>query len=780
MFKIETMNGHERMSTQNLLLAIEEAVRNGETEFEVAASGQHDIGGPLWNPEGKTLKFHVTNAGQRVGSMCLPNTEIVVEGATSADVGWLNAGGLITVKGDAGDTAGHCSAGGKIYIGGRAGTRSGSLMKHDPLYEEPELWILKNTGSFSFEFMGGGRAIVCGYDSEQFASVLGERPCVGMVGGVVYVRGPLSGYPADLKYLDLDDDDIAFLDGGMDSFLQHIERTELRAELSDWSQWKKLRPLTFEEKNAAPNKKVSMKEFRTQEWVKGGIFSDVAMDDFAVNNTISNGLYRLRVPSWDNAVYNAPCEFYCPTGIPTQKRMNLLRQGKYEEAVQLELQYTPFPGSVCGSVCPNPCMDGCTRGTIDEPIQIGPLGWISAYANVAPPAKETGKRIAVIGGGMAGLSAAWQLRKKGHTVTVYDDAPSIGGKLEQVIPRGRLMHSVLESEIKRIESIGINLVSNFRVDKEKFAQLKDLSDAVIVATGGHQTRFFNWEGKERLTYGLDFLKKVNRGENPKVGKRVVVIGCGNSGMDTCRAAFDMGAESVVAVDVQKPAAFENEIEYVESRGGKLVWPFFTEKITEEGVYANDGTFIPADEVIVSIGESPILDYLPETDEIQKFRGSWLITKADKSIIPGVFAAGDVIKPGRLTDAIGDGIKAAHYADQYVMGVETTPFPEKKVIPAERLSKAYFEKCHKCNLGEPKDDHNRCISCGTCRDCKMCLESCPEKAISRIDNGDGTWTYVSDPKKCIGCGICAGVCPCGIWTIKDNPEPIKMYRTYNKK
>ena len=99
MFKIETMKGHERMSTQDLLLAIEKAVKDGETEFEIAASGQHDIGGPLWNADGKTLHFHVTNAGQRVGSMCLPGTEIVVDESTSADVGWLNAGGLITVRG---------------------------------------------------------------------------------------------------------------------------------------------------------------------------------------------------------------------------------------------------------------------------------------------------------------------------------------------------------------------------------------------------------------------------------------------------------------------------------------------------------------------------------------------------------------------------------------------------------------------------------------------------------------------------------------------------------
>ena len=97
MFKMETLKGHDRMSTQDLLLAIEDAVRNGETEFDIAASGQHDIGGPLWHPEGKTLHFHVTNPGQRVGSMCLENTEIVVDGPASADVGWLNAGGIITV-----------------------------------------------------------------------------------------------------------------------------------------------------------------------------------------------------------------------------------------------------------------------------------------------------------------------------------------------------------------------------------------------------------------------------------------------------------------------------------------------------------------------------------------------------------------------------------------------------------------------------------------------------------------------------------------------------------
>ena len=776
MFKMETMKGHDRMSTQDLLLAIGDAVQNGETEFEIAASGQHDIGGPLWNKDGKPLHFHVTNPGQRVGSMCMPNTEIFVDGSASADVGWLNSGGIITVTGDAGDTAGHCSSGGKIYIGGRGGTRTGSLMKHDPLYEEPELWILKNVGSFSFEFMGGGRAVICGVDSEAFDTVLGERPCVGMVGGVVYVRGEVPALPADIQKLPLEQEDIEFLAGGMETFLEKVRRPELLDALSDWSEWQKLRPLTAAEKKPKPLP--DLKSFRLREWVKGGIFSDVAHDDFAVHPTLNTGLYRLRVPSWDNAKYAAPCEFNCPTGIPTQRRYDLIRLGKTDEAIQLELDYTPFPGSVCGSVCPNPCMDACTRGGIDEPIQIGPLGYLSAFAKVEPPKEHTGKKIAVIGGGVAGLSTAWQLARKGHTVTVYDEAAHIGGKLEQVIPRGRLSHELLEAELKRIEGVGVKFVPDCKVDKAKFAELQQECDAVVVATGGTKSRYFNWEGVERLTMGLEYLKAINRGEHPATGKHVVVIGAGNSGMDTCRGAYEMGAETVVAVDVQKPAAFQKEIDYIKGLGGKLVWPFFTTKITAEGVYGNDGRFIPADQVIVSIGEAPELDFLPDDERIKKFRDTWLIPDANQSILPGVFTAGDTIKPGRLTDAIGSGRKAAWAVEQYLAGTDE-PFPQKQRIPADRLATAYFERCHHCELCDPVDDHTRCVSCGTCRDCKMCLESCPQKAITRVEKEDGSWEYQSDPNRCIGCGICAGVCPCGVWTIQDNPEPIKMYSTGQK-
>ena len=775
MFKIDTLTGHDRMSTQDLLLEISQAVADGETNFEIAASGQHDIGGPLWSPEGKTLRFHVTNAGQRLGSMCLNNTEIIADGSVSADVGWLNAGGKIVVKGDAGDTAGHCSAGGKIYIGGRGGTRTGSLMKHDPLYEEPELWLLKNVGSFSFEFMGGGKAVVCGYDSEQFASVLGERPCVGMVGGTVYFHGKSHNHPDDIILSALNADDIAFLENGMDDFLNAIDKPQLRSELCDWSQWHKLTPLTFEAKQAQGNEHYPMHDFRAKDWIKNGLFSDVAVDDFAVKNLVETDLYRQRVPQWNNAKYAAPCEFACPAHIPTQLRYKLLRKDKQEEAQKLILEYSPFPGSVCASVCPNPCMDACTRGKIDESVQIGKLGFQSVYAKIDIPANKTGKKVAVIGGGVAGLGAAWQLIQRGHDVTVYDDADSIGGKLEQVIPRARLPHELLQTELKRISDAGVKFVTKCMVDNEKFAELKQANDAVIIASGGHKSRFFPWEGKEKLTMGLSFLKAINRGENPKVGKNVIVIGCGNSGMDTARGAYDMGAENVTCIDVQKPAAFAEEIEHIEQLGGKLIWPFMTSKITDEGIYDDKGHFIAGDMVIVSIGEAPILDYLPETEEIKKFR-DWLVPQKDGSIMEGVFAAGDVIKPGRLVDAIGSGNKAAYYADAYIMDKEVPAFPEKAEVAADTLGREFFAKCHHNDIPEPIGDVDRCVSCGTCRDCKTCEKACPENAITRIEHGMGIIEYKSDPAKCIGCGICAGICPCGIWELIKNPEPIKMYRT----
>ncbi|MGE9986469.1 FAD-dependent oxidoreductase [Desulfovibrio sp. SGI.169] len=761
MLRISTVRDHERMSTQDLLLSIEAAAERGETDFYIEASGQHDIGGPLWNRDGKKLTFWVRNPGQRVGSMCLPDTEITVDGPAPADVGWLNAGGRIAVRGDAGDTAGHCAAAGRIYIGGRAGARSGSLMKHDPLYDPPELWVLKSVGSFSFEFMGGGKAVVCGHESQTLPSVLGERPCVGMVGGVVYFRGPVGSLPPDVRVGPLDEEDRAWLDAGLDEFLQAVDRPRLRRELSVWKHWKKITPLPFEEREHEDMPDLA--RFRATEWVKGGIFSDVCPDDFVVNGLVARGECRLRAPLWENARFAAPCEFHCPASIPSQRRFNLLREGRVEEACRLVLEYTPFPGSVCGGVCPNPCMESCTRAGLDSAVQIGGLGCCSADVSLKKPARRSGRHLGVIGGGVGGLTAAWQLARMGHDVTVYEADAHMGGKLEQVIPRERLNHDVLIGELKRIEDMGVRFVTSYPVDAARFARLRKKHDALIVATGGHVPRVFPWPGHERIVGCIDFLKAVNRGQKIRAPEQVVVIGCGNAGMDAAAGAFALGAREVTCIDVQRPAAFAHEIAHIESLGGKLLWPVQTREITDRGLITQDGALIPAKMVIIAIGESPDLSYLPEG--LEKFR-DWLVPRADLSIMDGVFAAGDVIRPGLLAHAIGTGRQAALAADAWLRGERYAP-ADREETPFRRLHTAYFAKRHSRELPQPQEDFERCVSCGVCRDCKMCLASCPEKAIDRNELAGGGFEYVSDPARCIGCGICAGVCPCGIWSMEPN-------------
>ena len=756
---------NKRISTQQLLLKIHAALEAGETEFAVLSSGHHDIGGPLWTSDGAPLRFTVKNPGQRVGSFGLDGTSIVVEGSAPADAGWLNAGAELTIKGDGGDTTAHCAAAGRIYVAGRVGTRSGSLMKHDPAYEPPEFWVLKKTGSFSFEFMGGGIGVICGVGCESEDSILGDRSCVGMVGGTIYVRGPVAGLSDDVWLLDLDEADRDFLAAGLPVFLDKIERGALLPELSDFTGWRKIVAKTLEERKR--HHRITMHEFRTQKWVEGGVFGDVVQDDYSyVSGLVSTGEGRLKIPRWQDKRFGAPCQATCPSAIPTQDRIALLRQGKVQEALELVLRYSPFPASVCGEVCPNLCMDACTRRFIDKPVAVGELGRLSRDAASPTPKPDTGRKGAVVGGGPGGLSAAWQLRLAGHGGALFEADSELGGKLRQVIPTERLPREILDGELARIRALGVGIETGAAVDATRFEAIRAEHDAVVVATGAHKPVVIPFPGHERLVKGLDFLKAINAGERPEIGEKVVVLGAGNAGMDICLGAYAMGAKRVVSIDIQRPAAYPKEIEHVEALGGEIRWPVFTAKIDEKGVHTKDGQLIEADTVIIAVGERPDLSFVPRewlTDKgMMDVDGCWQVAKAS-----GVFAVGDTIQPGLLTHAIGAGSEVARHIDDYLAGRPLVPAKKAELIPQSCLSKELFKPLNRGRLRvrDARQETNRCLSCGTCRDCSMCLEACPEGAIRRVETAGGGFEYVSDDHLCIGCGICAGICPCGVWAME---------------
>ncbi|QAR33704.1 4Fe-4S dicluster domain-containing protein [Geovibrio thiophilus] len=762
---ISGVKNDKRISTQNLLKEIYSGLDSGIREFDVDASGQHNIGGALWAENGEHLTFRVKNPGQRAGSMGMPGTTVVIEGSAPADVGWLNAGAEIILKGDGGDTTAHCAASGKIYVAGKTGTRSGALMKYDPRYTAPEFWVLKRVGSFSFEFMGGGYAIVCGHGVSEGESVLGDRSCVGMVGGTVYVRGFVSGLSDEVWMLELDDADREFLREGLGVFLGKIDKQELYSELSDMAQWHKIVAKTHEERHEV--RYMSARDFRLKKWVEGGIFGDLVQEDFKVTDYVETGANRLRIPEWRNAKYSAPCEYNCPVFIPTQKRIALLRQGKVKEALELVLEHSPFPASVCGQVCPNLCQDECSRLHVDVPVKIKEMGMLSRDVTLPAAAADNGCKVAVIGAGAAGLTAGFHLKRMGYAVDILEADSVIGGKLMQVIPEDRLARDVLKAEIKRILDTGVNVKTDTRVDKDMFADLCGKYDAVVVAVGAHNPVVIPFEGHERLVKGLDFLKKINRGEKPAVGKKVVVIGAGNAAMDVVIGAYQMGAEEVTAVDIQRPAAFEKEIEHAEKLGAKILFPKFTDKVTDKGIHFKDGSFIEADTVIISIGDRPDVSFLGR--EYLNERGMTLVNDFMQSPAnEKVFVTGDTIKQGLFTHALGDGRKAAINIDRLLKGRPLDAFKKAPMIPQDKVKDEFYHPMNSTRLEEmpAEDETKRCMSCGFCRDCGFCLDICPQQAITRTE-ADDKFEYVSSASKCIGCGICAGVCPCGVWTMTDN-------------
>lgn len=750
------------------------------SDLTLESYGQHNIGIRLQKDEG--LNITVSGpSGQRLGCMGMPGTRIVCEGATSDDVGYLNIGAEITILGDATNGACNAMANGKVYIGGSIGARGLTMTKWNPEYERPELWVLGSTGDSFAEFNCGGIAVVCGINPKNPDNILGYRPCVGMVGGTIYFRGQTdnSFSKTNAKQTTPDDQQWQWLMENIAIYLERIRRPDLLETLSVREEWNMLLPITPQERALMFSGPMPMAKFRNEHWnaaLGGDPLRDLAPGlDRSIIDTIVTGDLRRKKPYWANCESAAPCTYYCPVHIPTVDRLRLIREGQLDEAYEMLLRYTPLPASVCGAVCPNLCMENCSRQGVDTSIDVQLLGRSVNNIDAPPTSELLGRKVAIIGGGPAGMNAAWQLALAGIEAHIYEQDDKIGGKLAQVIPWERLSQAIWDQEIKRfleMDNIEINL--NVEMTREKFSELESNYDYVIVAVGTHVPRRLPFPGNEKVLTALDFLKKAKSSNPDQVGKEVVVIGAGNVGCDVACEAYRLGAEKVTLVDIQKPLAFGKEKEAAEALGATFKWPVTTKEVTDTGLLTTDNELLSAQTVIISIGDVPALSFLPEDVETITVGGAaWVRTdKAHVTSNAKVLAIGDVEKPGLATHALGAGKTAAEFIIADAKGLEWKPF-DQQVIPQKALTITHYIPIE---TGTTETDQaNRCLSCASCRDCHLCETICPTGAITRrelefgTERGyqvgfDGSYDYISDDEKCIACGFCADTCPCGIWTM----------------
>jgi thioredoxin reductase/Pyruvate/2-oxoacid:ferredoxin oxidoreductase delta subunit len=395
-------------------------------------------------------------------------------------------------------------------------------------------------------------------------------------------------------------------------------------------------------------------------------------------------------------------------------------------------------------VCPGLCRASCSRNLLDEPVKINEISR-KYHPEGEVKILEEGKkeRIAIIGAGPSGLSAAWHLARRGYTVDVYEGEDDIGGKLVHSIPEERLPRSEAQRDLDRIRSLGIRFHTGVKVDAGLFQKIRDTHDAVVLAVGARRPRTIGFRGEEQSLSSFQFLRNTKmRGDVLGLtGKKVVILGAGNVAMDAACEAFRLDAQTVTAVDIQKPVAFGEDLERAMARGARIVYPRKIESFEEGFVKFTNGESLETDILIEAVGELPELEFVGEQIVVDR--------ESFTTSIPQLYVIGDALAPGLATHSIGMGKKAALYIHHLFSGIPMPPV-EEVVVEKRRMNTAYFAEREALF-----DSLDACFSCGTCIQCDICVDNCPRGAIERIGE-----TFKINLEICSGCGVCASVCPRG--------------------
>lgn len=490
-----------------------------------------------------------------------------------------------------------------------------------------------------------------------------------------------------------------------------------------------------------------------------------------------------------------PCRYACPAGIDVQGYVGLIAEGRFNDALDLIREDNPFP-SVCGRVCMHPCEAECQRGKIDTPVAINALKMFAAKRGLDtaedgpvpfPIVKE--EKVAVVGSGPAGLSAAYFLVRKGYAVTVFEASSQAGGKLRTAIPEYRLPRKELDFDIQYLKDVGVDLKTNVKVGRD--LTLNDLSEegyqAVFIATGAHKCRTLNLPGEDLqgVCYALDFLRDVNLGNPVDMGSEVAVIGGGNEAIEAARVALRLGSRvQMFSILPRKEVPANNEdLKQGEMEGIISHFSVTPTQILEESGHVHGVEFskmaleapdelgrkMPAaisgseftmafDTVIIAIGEQPEAIDLVEGLDISKW--GTIKTNPDtlQTTIPHVFAGGDAVSgTSSVVEAICNGKKVAASIDAYLraetfetdgMMRQSLDLPKavtneagRHVMPLLPLEKR-AGNFSPVELGYSEemaiDEASRCLKCGYF-----------DNLLYREVIGKGL---------CTACGTCIGICP----------------------